>query len=66
MQDGYGKDFLIVVDAHGAWIRSSEDAGMFQVLVSSAFDFPVVLAWLESDGWHIGGRTALEGHCREH
>ena len=61
IQDGDGKDFLIVVDRDGAWIRSSEDAGMFQVLVSSAFDFPVVLAWLESDGWHIGGEQPWKG-----
>jgi len=61
LQDNNGKDFLIVVDLHGAWIRTGEDAAMFQVLVSSAFDFPVVLAWLEADGWHIGGQQPWKG-----
>jgi len=61
LQDGDGKDFLIVVDADGAWIRTGEDAAMFQVLVSSTFDFPVVLAWLEADGWHIGGEQPWRG-----
>ncbi len=61
LQDGNGKDFLIVVDAQGTWVRTAEDAAMFQVLVSSAFDFPVVLAWLEADGWHIGGEQPWKG-----
>jgi hypothetical protein len=55
LQDAAGKDFLLVVDAEGAWVRSGEDAATFHVLVSSAFDFPVVVAWLESDGWRMGG-----------
>jgi hypothetical protein len=55
LQDSAGKDFLLVVDAEGAWVRSGEDAAMFHVLVSSAFEFRVVVAWRESDGWHMGG-----------
>jgi hypothetical protein len=55
LQDDNGKDFLLVVDSQGDWVQTGEDAVMFQVLVSSAFDFPVVLAWLEADGWHIAG-----------
>ena len=61
LQDGDGKDFLIVVDADGTWLRNGEDAAMFQVLVITAFDFPVVLAWLETDGWHIGGEQPWKG-----
>ena len=55
LQDSAGKDFLLVVDADGSWVRNGEDCRMFHVLVSNLFDFPVVVAWLESDGWHMGG-----------
>jgi hypothetical protein len=61
LQDAAGKDFLLVVDGDGAWVRSDEDAAMFHVLVSSAFDFPVVVAWLQSDGWHMGGEQPWKG-----
>ena len=50
-----------MVDAEGAWVRSDEDAAMFHVLVSSAFEFPVVVAWLQSDGWHMGGEQPWKG-----
>ena len=54
LQDQEGKDFLLVVDTTGD-IKSAEDAALFLVLVASMFEFPVVIAWREHDGWHHGG-----------
>jgi hypothetical protein len=55
LQDTKGKDFLLVVDVPGDWIKNGEDSAMFHVLVSSLFEFPVITAWREADGWHMGG-----------
>ena len=54
LKDANGKDFLLVVDID-CEIRNVQDAAMFHLNVASTFEFPVVLAWREANGWHFAG-----------
>jgi hypothetical protein len=54
LKDANGRDFLLVVDVHRE-IQSVQDAAMFHLKVASTFEFPVVLAWLETGEWRMAG-----------